>query len=453
MKFKSSRYVFFLVSICLIPLIGCAGNNQPKISPDKAIAEQIKAEKDKIRLEYLNKLKVAGCDSNDKVKPVGSLKDYKNKIFDRYGRLLNKSGPYKSEMKIFNQCTSIEAIDRFLEVFWSVRDPDISTPVNENKELIDQRISEIESEILFTDHEAAGIRFANQGGLRGDMAHVYLFRGNPDYKIKMEGRFLADLMAWVYFDENQRPLYVFLFYDKCSGYRLFRNHKTMDTVESFKDTFRELAKVHPLSDEDFERLYEELVNNDSTYIFRFAINRFSHYVDIKLEKVLAPPTPEAMTAKAIQPKILGIPNIPKDAKMIMSKYFTKITGFSQLTKGANGEYALVLTISVSGIDWEDVGERLQSGFDLSVSVTNEKTREVKYFVCNLYLNLPEDKYSEISFRLRPNNISNKESNAKGETLPELFKTLAPGDYEVKIFLLHKVTLKQAVWYEYITIDK
>ena len=240
-----------------------------------------------------------------------------------------------------------------------MRDPDITTPGNENKELVDARISEIKNEILSRDLQIPGTRFFTNGGIRGDMAHVYLLRGNPHQKAKIEGNLLSDLMAWIYFDESQRPLYVFLFYNKGgSGFRLFRNYGAIDIGGSIIDALRELARGYPTSNEDFERLYRELVENDSEYIFRFAISQFSSYTDVKLEKVLSPPTPDEMTAKAIQPRILGVPYMPKDMKVVMSPYFSKITGFSQLTSNSNGGYGLTLTISTAGIDWQDTGDRL-----------------------------------------------------------------------------------------------
>lgn len=446
MTIKNSKYLICLALIFLIPLIGCAGNSRPKTSSDKDVEKAIVA-------VYLNKLTVAGCDSNKKIKDVpGPLKDYRKKMKSHYGRFLDSKG-YKGEEKILDQCSSIDAIDRFFEVFWSVRDPDMSTLDNENKQLIDKRIYEIENEILLKDMDVPGITFVHNGGLRGDMAHVYLFRGNSHYKVKMEGHHLSDLVAWIYFDENQRPMYVFLFYNKGSGFRLFRNYRDNDTIESLMDTLQELARVYPTSNEDYTQLYQEFIENDVEYIFRFAIKRFSYYGDISLEKVLAPPTPESMTAKAIQPKILGVPNIPKDAHMMMSKYFSKITGYSQLIRNPSGEYSLTLTIPIAGIDWEDTGQKLKSSFDLAVSVTNEKTREKKYFTSGLELDMPVDKYSNLYFRIKLDNIKNHAGGMEGTTLSELFKMLTPGNYEIKVSLLNQTTFKSGIWYEYVSIDK
>lgn len=449
MILKTPRFVFCLALICLLPLIGCAGKSRPKTSPDQP-KQNAKAEKKAVVAEYLKKLAVVGCDGQ-KIKDVpGPLKDHREKIKLHYGHFFDSEG-YKGEKKILDRCSSVDAIDRFVEVFWSVRDPDITTLENENKLLVDKRIREIEQDILFRDKDVPGTRFSSNGGLRGDMAHVYMFRGDAAYKIKTTRTTrLADLMAWIYFDENGFPVYVFLFYDKGSGYQLFRNYQNFDGIESLMNTLRELAKMFPTSEDDYTQLYQELIDNDPEYIFRFAINKFSYYTDIKLDKVLSPPTPESMTARAIQPKILGVPNIPKNVKMVMSEYFSKITGYSLLTRNSNGEYNLKLTIAITGVDWEDSSGSLRSGFDLSISVTNEKTREKKYFATGLNLSLPADKYSKIYFTINPNEIKNRVIGMEG-TLPDLFKTLPPGDYEVKINLLNQTTLKSGTWYQYITI--
>ncbi|MBI2065023.1 MAG: GWxTD domain-containing protein [Candidatus Yanofskybacteria bacterium] len=454
MMFNRLGYAFCLILICTLSLIGCVGKNQPKVSPDKVLAEQAKIEQAKRINGYLDRLRAGGCNGKE-VKPAkGPFKDHRDKLFSSYGFFINKSGPYKQEEKIFKQCQSIKALDHFFEIFWSIRDPDINTPENENKELIDKRISEIKNEILRTDQEISGTLFVSNGGLRGDMAHVYLFRGNPHYKVKtLKTNRLADLMAWVYFDDNQRPMYVFLFYDKGSGFQLFRNYRGMDTVETLMETLKDLARIYPTSEEDYNRLYQELIDNDHEYIFRFAIRQFSYYLDIKLDKVLNPPTPESMTAKAIQPKILGIPDISKDIKMIMNENFAKIMGFSQITRNTSGEYGLRLIVSIAGIDWQDTRGRLKSVLDLSVSIMNEKTREKKNFACSLYIEMPADKHSKANFPITPNNVPNRESVMNGATLSEIFKTLPSGDYEVKIYLLDRTTLKSGIWYEYVTIGK
>ena len=454
MTLRALRYVFYLTFICLFPLVGCAGNSRPKVLPDK----DIKAEKKSVIADYFQKLAVTGCDTGKKIKDVsGALKDYREKMKLHYGFFLDSKG-YKGEEKILDSCSSISAIDRFFEVFWFTRDPDRSTPENENRKLIDSRISDIENEILLRDQYVPGMTFAHNGGFRGDLAHVYLFRGNSHYKVKtLRTNRLADLMAWIYFDQNDRPVYVFLFYNKGTGFQLFRNFSNFDTVDSLLQTLKELAKIHPTSDEDFNQLYQELVDNDQEYIFRFAIKRFSAYSDVKLEEVLAPPTPESMTAKAIQPKVLGVPNVPSGVKMMMSEYFAKIPGFSRLTRSLSGEYNLGLVISIANIDWEDAGDKLKSSVGLTISITNEKTREKKYFEATLNLSVPADKYSKLYFPIRLDNVPNYDRGLEGTTLSDLFKTLAPGDYEVKISLLNQITpmfsLKSGIWYEYITINK
>ena len=201
----------------------------------------------------------------------------------------------------------------------------------------------------------------------------------------------------------------------------------------------------------------ELERGDPEGIFRFAIRQFSAYPDVRLDRVLAPPTPDDMVASPIQPRILGVPDVPKDMKIVMSPYFAKITGASQLTRNSEGEYGLTLTISNAGIDWKETGDRLESTLDLTISFINEKTREKRSFSTGLKLTMPKDKFSNLYNPIKLNDVQNHSSGMEGTTLSDLFKKLPPGDYEIKIFLINQITprfsLKSGIWYEYVTISK
>ena len=441
MNLKNSvLFASFLILGQLFILTGCAGNPKTRAANDA---------RKSARVTYLSELAVPGCEG-EKIKPKGDLKAYVEDQLSHYGFFVDKD-----EKKILERCKTVGAASNFFTKFWFFRDPDKSTPENEYKNIIDERIADIKNEILFNDMYVAGTRFAPNGGLKGDMAHVYLLRGNNSYKVKT-GHLnrLADLMAWVYFDVNQRPLYVFLFYNKGGGYRLFRSHQTMDSYEGLLEVLRELSKFSPVNEEDYREVYNELIRNDPEYIFRFAINRFSYYEDVKLDKVLFPPTPEVITAKMIQPQILGRPDIPSDMKMVFGPRAATILGRFILVYDGN-RYTARLVVDVGDIDWEDLGERLSATFDLSIEFTNEETRESKVFYSGLALNMTRKNYENVKGASRPLDLGGLVNHEEGAginlTISDFIKKLTSGNYSVKIELVNKRTFKSNLWFTKIKV--
>lgn len=459
MKLRTLGYLLFCS--VLFFSAGCLGKKAPNTSPKKP-----KAQKAEVLNQYLL---VPGCDGGKKIKDVpGPLKDYRDKMFERNMRFMDSHGR-KGEEKIFRQCDSVEAIDRFFAQFWGLtRDPDTTTPVNEYKELIDERILDIENEVFFNDNNIPGTTFAANGGLRGDMAHVYLLRGAPHYVTRFENpHLISEMIAWVYFDPVGRPLMVFIFYNKGNGFRVFRNHMTMNTQDAFLQVLREIARVYPTSQQDFESIYRELLMNDREYIFQYGLARFSYDDQVRIDKVLAAPTPEAITAKPLQPRILGVPEIPKDMKLVFSRYNATITGFFTLNKDLRGDYRGKLTLPLLDLDWEkkeilkedgSAKEVYESKFDVLISFTNEETREKKEYSFVMSLSIPGEKYEASKGTYFPISLDNLTNNSGGKdgnmSIPDIVKSLKPGNYEVKLNLWNnqKFSLKSGLWLKYITVQ-
>src|SRR3989344_1452199 len=140
----------------------------------------------------------------------------------------------RDERKIFDEIVMLEEFGKFEKHFWEIRDTDPNTPENEFKELIDGRIQDIKNEIFATDLDIPGTRFEINGGLKGDLAHVYLLWGVPHFKEKLpENRnvFRFELMAWYYFYDG-RVLASFLFYENYGRGRLFKENAPLFGFET-----------------------------------------------------------------------------------------------------------------------------------------------------------------------------------------------------------------------------
>src|SRR3989344_6221091 len=199
------RNLFLLVLIFFsIVIIGCGGK-QIKTTPDK---------------------------------PVSQVEEYRERLLDNYGRWFTPS-----ERKEFKVLSSVEEVELFEDKFWwgdglcaPSRDPNPNTPEHELKDQIDQRIRDIKNEIFASDPDIPGTYFASSGGLKGDLAHVYLFYGTPHYKTKVsEGNYHVQLMAWYYFDFRGRTLFRFLFYEKYGKLSLFKKHMYISDRDYFSN--------------------------------------------------------------------------------------------------------------------------------------------------------------------------------------------------------------------------
>lgn len=384
-------------------------------------------------------------------------------------------GVVGKENEIFNNLTTIEDVDKFIEVFMKVRDPNPNTPENEFKDEKDQRIKDIENEIF-----APEMFFNAAGGLKGDLAHVYLYYGAPHQISRAQNMSrVADLMGWVYLDHNQKPLFVFLFYDKDFGYKLFKRYSGIDSPVIYMERLKEVAKFYPTSPDAYAEIEREIIQNDSERVFWFALiyNQFSSYADVMIENgnnhknpkkrtfgALDPPEPAALTAERAKPVILGQPDDLTGREFLNSAYYSLIPAYLQVTK--DNRPSFTLSIRYANVDWEIKGESVEFVLDIRISFQNKETKSLQEFSARLPYQRPREEIEKkrkgievngvlvpVTMNISLDGIQNfTRVEEPRTTLRQLIDGLEPGTYVVNVDLRHVVTKKSAGgWREEITI--
>ncbi len=427
-----------------------------------------------------------GCAGKQiRVDPNDPVWKYKQEFLLKYGFFVTKKeivsyyqdslGVVGKENEIFNNLTTIEDVDKFVEVFMKVRDPNPGTPENEFKDEKDQRIRDIENEIF-----APEMFFNSAGGLKGDLAHVYLYYGAPNQISKAQNMSrVADLMGWVYFDHNQKPLFVFLFYDKDFGHKLFKRYSGIDSPAIYMERLKEVAKFYPTSPDDYVEIEREIIQNDYERVFWFALvyNQFSSYIDVVIENgnnnknpkkrtfgALDPPEPAALTAERAKPIILGQPGDLTGREFLNSARHSLILAELQITK--NERPSFTISIGYTNVDWEIKGENAEFVLDIRISFQNKETRALQEFSARLPYQRPREEIEKkrkginvngvlfpVIMNILLDNIQNfAQVEEPRQTLRQLIDSLEPGTYVVNVDLRHPVTKKSAGgWREEITI--
>ena len=405
-------------------------------------------------------------------KKIDPVQQKKNEFLGQYGLFVSSNqkvsyyqkalGVTDKENKIFKNLKTLEDLDKFIEVFWKVRDTNPNTPENEFKENIDQRIEDIENEVMALD----GVMFKANGGLKGDMAHIYLFYGRPCSNCIERlpgGRTYVEMMVWYYFDQNEHQLFRFLFYKKGGFglYQVFKNHMTMISFEYLLDPLisplREISNRMANTPQELLDIWNELEMNDPMGIFRMALLEFSYYNDVRIDDVLMAPEAASVTAERFKPLILGQPNISKDKNMLYGSRKSFIPGRILITKDQQtGKYSLTAMIRYSDMDWEvkkdssgdATKDKIEAPLNLRVSFQNLETKEKREFICGVNLQSLKTNYDRnpsavlpISFR----DLRNYRAGKVGETLSELMGQLEPGAYNVDVHFGHNLSRKPLVW--------
>ena len=425
---------------------------------------------------------LAGCAGNLKVKidPTNPVYVPKNDFERDYGFLITtdekKKGytledyPELSEpIKPFDQIDTLGEFRRFEYHFWHIRDTDPNTPENERKELIDSRIRDIQNEIFAADTDIPQTLFSRNGGLRGDMAHVYLLHGAPNYKDKMSGDTThVDLMVWYYMDVNDGTLMAFLFYEKFDRFKIFMNQEgaALDIQLVLKEISRSGAFT---SDEDYQRLWEKLLSKDPERAFVRAMFSFSDYTHLDkdtrwtVDKALEAPEPAALTAKRFKPVILGQPDIPEGIELFESGYHSFLPSYLRTSAGPDNPTFLMLTILRKNLDWvkqENEAKPYATNLNIRISFQNKKTRKLTEFVSYFKFELSQAEFDRRDDKgelfgvsvIFPAALQYFDGEKLGPTLGETLKQLEPGEYVVNIYLQHTITKKYNTWREGIIIS-
>ncbi len=388
----------------------------------------------------------------------------KREFLDRYGFFITdnemKKGypELKEPIRPFKEIDTEYEMNRFETHFWEIRDTDPKTPENEFRDQIDERIVDIQNEIFWGDPDIQGTRFDKNGGLRGDMAHIYLLYGAPSYKEKMnEGAYHGDLMVWYYIDQNEKPLFRFLFYSKISGSnKVFRNY-----TGYLEDTLKELSSRGFLSIDELNEMWDELLRSDTSGAFRAAMFEFSYYTDVTVDKALESPEPVALTAQRAKPVALGQPaDLEGHTFLVKSPYHSFLPAFLRLgTNPNNGNPSFALFPGFSDVDWELKDGKAEAVFDLRISFQNKATRSVKEFMTRLVINSPPDTDPQTflndrkgqHFPLALDTTRNWTDPEKPTLRQVIDQQLASGTYIVNIYFEHALTKKYVAWREEVTV--
>lgn len=425
----------------------------------------------------LSSLLVSGCaDKKIHLDPNVPVQKAKSEFIDRYGFFVTKS-----EMKIgyldlvepiasFEKISTLEELDKFSANFKKIRDTDPRTPENEFVNLNDSRIQDIKNEILSSDFDLFGTRFDNNGGLRGDMAHVYLMYGMPSYKEKLtEGNYISDLMVWYYIDYSGKPLFRFLFY-KQGGYgriKLFRNYFPLlrfeDLFDPLTSPLKEVSKRMAISPDDLFEVWSELEIKDSGWLFRAALFEFSYYSDVVIEGgnknrlgALDPPEPAAITAQRFKPLVLGQPEITDKGKFSMNGYHSFIPAYLRVKDDSKNITFLMLTISFKNLDWEkQQDDKYITELSLRISFQNKDTLKSTEFFTKFKKEISQkefDSRDSLSLVVFPVKIKHWDGEKLTLTLGEMIKKMEPGNYIINIHLQNIYTKKYNAWREEVVIN-
>jgi len=356
----------------------------------------------------------------------------------------------------FDEIDTLEEFRRFEDYFWKIRDTDPNTPENEFKELIDSRIQDVKNEIFTTDRDILGTRFERSGGLRGDLAHVYLFYGMPSLKAKLaENNYHVEMVVWYYLDGQGKTLMSFLFYRKFNRLRIFQDQAS--TTLNFRLALEEISRKKLISDDEFLMTWNNLVTEDPQGLFRSAMLRFSYDVDITLQKALASPEPAALMAERFRPIVLGQSDIPEGTELFESDYHSLLPADLDIVidpAGAGSSFSI--TIAYADLDWEFKDKMAEAVLNVRISFQNTETRTLNEFETNVELRGPQRAVEVLIRNVIPARtiVLDEMPNGlkKNQTLRQLIDNeLKPGNYVVNIYLQHVLTKKNNAWSEEIVI--
>lgn len=405
-----------------------------------------------------------------KAGPTDPMEQYKEEVLLRdYGFFVTSE-----ERKQLRTIKTIAEVDIFVHRFWwgdkalklPSRDPDPNTPEHELKNTIDSRIQDIKNEIFSGDSDIPLTRFDRNGGVKGDLAHVYLLYGMPHFKAQLpRGANHVELMVWYYFDLRGKPLFKFLFYDNYGTVRLFR-HYTMGQESLFDplaSPLKEISNRFVINQEQLYELWLELEQKDPERAFIGALLQFSYYSDIVLEGggskkfgALDPPKPAALVVAKFKPSVLGQPDDLTVREFISSRYNSLVP--INLVISKSDRPAFYLQFGYADIDWEVKGEQAEFVLDLRISFQNKKTKGIREFLVRLSKVKPRSEVDQkrggpVTMGVSLDSILNfAQAGESQQTLRQLIDNLDPGTYVVNVDLRHAVTKKSAGgWREEITI--
>jgi GWxTD domain-containing protein len=335
----------------------------------------------------------AGCASGGMRKPIVFVDKYNNipadipsQFLDRYYFLIDK------EAKEFKKLLTDEERQVFIDKFWADRDPDPSTPENEYKEKIDDRIDDIASERFFSTAGMTGLLFRTNGGFRGDMSKVYLLHGEPDVMDMIEGNSFVPMMLWAYLNpENGSIIYAFLFYQKgnSSSYVLFsQDSYKMDPCGAIYQVATTRLYAYngvgggQACPEDLYKVYNDIFNsigkggNLDGNIFAWALFNFSQDSSISQGQTLNPPKPASEIAKQSNARVTG--EAPKLVGTAGTDYILASCEAcnSMIPAEIYMGREFILAFRRNNVDWRVTGSHADVEFKVRIILENKATNKL-----------------------------------------------------------------------------
>lgn len=412
----------------------------------------------------LSLVTIIGCaGKNIQVAPDAPIQKEKSEFLLRYGffvteREMKNGYPDLPEpIKSFEQINTPGELEKFIKHFWFIRDTDPFTEINEYKELIDGRIRDIENDIFSQDVDAP-THFRLHGGLRGDLARVYLLNGPPSFKARLpEGAYHSELIVWYYIDARGRHLMRFLFYERYNRFQVFKNYGAGSLNIGF--ALRDISRNAYPSDRELIELWNELDRSDPEWIFRVPLIEFSSFPDVVIEGARAkqfgaldPPDPLGLTI--LKPEILGQPEDVGTRPFIYSRFHSFIPAYLRIINSieTNKPYFSMI-LGFPNLDWELKNDTAESALELRISFQNKDTKALKEFFTRLTVTMLKDYLTQnanqhffMPLDIRQNLIG------ENQTLGQLISALEPGSYVVNVYFKHSVTKKYNAWREEILIQ-
>lgn len=341
-------------------------------------------------------------------------------------------------------------LEPLIAQFWTARDPNPATPENEFKNLIDERIQDIAEERFFTVADTTGLKFAANGGFRGDMAKVYLLHGLPDATGSIERHTLfVDLMLWLYVDERGEPKYAFLFYERgdAGGYQLFyQDQFQMDPCGAINEVlkFRNLNYTRGGNGQcptEVQRAYQQLQMGLTTrgdlqgYHFAWALLNFSRDPSVRVGTALEPPISAMDSAAKSGARVAG--EAPKLEPVEGTEYlmsgcqYCKSSIPAELQLGSG--QTVMITFRPEDIDWQVQGDDVS--YSLEARLVFENGPDVRVFEKTFVV------HSQKAYVTKPSGDRLAQRLLEDEEVA----ALPSGTYRVGVYVRNTLTNKYAAW--------
>ncbi len=374
--------------------------------------------------------------------------DTPSQFDSRYERFISDK-----EMEAFHKLQTDEERQAFQDKFWNERDPDPSTPENELKNEIDDRIDDIANERFFNASGTTGLLFRSNGGFRGDMAKVYLLHGEPDAMDILEatgGNSFVPLMLWVYLNHsNGNILYAFLFYQRGGGgsFSLFPQDaykldpcSAVNEVMAYRD-YKNFGGLNQACPPDVEQVVWYLQNANGKSgtldgrIFFWALFNFSQDGSILQGKVLEPPKAASETAKQSKARVTG--EAPKLTGTAGTDYI--LASCEKCNSMITAELSMGERFTISGpwqnFDWTVKGEYLELSIKYRIILESRNGRKPIVLEDVAVMDVKKSSLDE-----HPEIIVIVDL-----VKPEQVATIPSGTYQASIYVKNTITNKSNAW--------